>query len=62
MTRRKMLKHPTQNSHVIFDLAREMFFALPEFLNIGIRLLGVSATNLEQESYSQINLFNAIED
>ena len=62
MTRRKMLKHPTQNSHVIFDLAREMFLALPEFLNIGIRLLGVSATNLEQESYSQINLFNAIED
>ncbi|WP_201738249.1 MULTISPECIES: DNA polymerase IV [Lactobacillus] len=60
VTRRRMLKKATTDGHEIFAQARWLFQALPEFLERGIRLLGVSVTNLEQKQYQETNLFETL--
>lgn len=60
VTRRRMLKQATRNEKIIFQEARDLFLALPEFLDRGIRLLGVSTTNLEQTHYAEVNLFDTL--
>lgn len=60
VTRRKMLAHKTQDAQLIFSEARDLFQTLPEFLDHGIRLLGVSTTNLERESYQETSLFSTL--
>lgn len=60
VTRRKMLNKKTQDGQIIYQEARELFQKLPEFLEVGIRLLGVSATNLEEKSFEEINLFSTL--
>lgn len=60
VTRRKMLKHSTQDGNLIYAEARDLFSGLPEFLDQGIRLLGVSVTNLKQETFEETNLFSTL--
>lgn len=61
ITRRKTLIKSTFNSEVIYQEAKDIFLELPEFLNRGIRLLGISVTNLRTEEYEETNLFSTLE-
>ena len=61
ITRRRMLKSSTRDAHEIYQEAKDLFEELPEFLERGIRLLGVSVTSLEQEKYQETNLFSTLE-
>ncbi len=61
VTRRRMLKSSTRDAHEIYQEAKDLFEELPEFLEKGIRLLGVSVTSLEQEKYQETNLFSTLE-
>ncbi len=60
VTRRRMLRQKTQDEQLIYSEAKALFETLPEFLDQGIRLLGISATNLEQETYRETNLFSTL--
>lgn len=60
VTRRKMLQQNTQDGQVIFQEITELFQMLPEFINIGIRLLGISTTNLKKEHYQELTLFTTL--
>lgn len=60
VTRRKMLGQKTHDQNLIYEEASTLFHTLPEFLEHGIRLLGVSVTNLEQETYRETNLFSTL--
>lgn len=60
VTRRKMLTAATRDKEIIFNEAEKLFLELPEFLEKGIRLLGVSVTNLEQTHYQEVSLFDTL--
>ena len=60
VTRRRMIDKATRDEGIIFQEARDLFLDLPEFLEKGIRLLGVSVTNLEQIHYTEVNLFDTL--
>lgn len=56
MTKRMMLKRPTNNAIEIFQAGKELFSFVKKFLNDGIRLLGLTATNLEITKYEELKL------
>lgn len=60
ITRRQMLKKKTQNPAILYQEARTLFERESDFLSRGIRLLGVSVTDLEQERYEETNLFSTL--
>lgn len=60
VTRRRMLEEATRDEEVIFKEITKLFLELPEFLETGIRLLGVSATNLEETHYQEVSLFDTL--
>lgn len=60
VTRRKMLNDATRSGEVIFSEAENLFLELPEFLERGIRLLGVSVTDLRQIHYQEVSLFDTL--
>lgn len=61
VTRRRMLKRTTRDAYEIYQEVKALFEELPEFLEKGIRLLGVSVTSLQQEKYQETNLFSTLE-
>lgn len=58
ITRRKMLDKQTSNEWEFYQASRELFEQESEYLLNGIRLLGVSVTDLQSVHYEQINLFS----
>lgn len=58
ITRRSLLKGPTQEAEAIFAEGRELLMHVPEFLAAGTRLLGLSVTNLQAINYEEIDLFD----
>lgn len=60
ITRRRMLKKKTQDPRIIYQEARALLEREEDFVTRGIRLLGVSVTDLEQEIYEETNLFSTL--
>ena len=60
ITRRSLLTKKTKDENIIFSEAREILKSLTEILNRGVRLLGISVTNLEAETYQETNLFSTL--
>lgn len=60
VTRRKMLTKASLDSWDIYEQAKELLLQLPDFINRGVRLLGVSATNLQQQNYQETDLFSTL--
>lgn len=58
VTRQKMLEIKTQDPRIVFEEAKAIFKDLPDFLNDGLRLLGLSVTNLSFETYEETSLFS----
>ncbi|MFV4979505.1 DNA polymerase IV [Lactobacillus delbrueckii] len=56
ITRRQQIQ-PTSDPEVFYQLAKELLAREPEFLAEGIRLLGLSAGELEEKHYQEISLF-----
>ena len=56
ITRRQKVQ-PTCDPEVFYQLAKELLGREPEFLAEGIRLLGLSAGELEEKHYQEISLF-----
>ena len=57
-TKRRKLPHPTDDQLDFYDVAKSLFDSTNGFLEKGIRLLGVTATDFEKENYQPINLFD----
>lgn len=57
ITRRQKLAKPSQDPDLFYQVAKELLDKEPEFVEEGIRLLGVSAGELEAGRYQEINLF-----
>lgn len=57
LTRRRMLKLPTQDGLEIYQEVSQIFETVDKFLMRGIRLLGVSLTNLQDQVYQETSLF-----
>lgn len=55
-TKRQMLANPTQDTMKIFEVAKEIFNSLPQYTMSGIRLLGVSVSDLKPSSYQELTL------
>lgn len=55
-TKRKMLDNSTQDKMQIFEVAKDIFDSLPQYTISGIRLLGVSVSDLKPSSYEEITL------
>lgn len=56
ITKRKTLAKPTQDVNVIYAAGVALFDDFPEFLDQGIRLLGLSATNFVEDQVEEITL------
>ena len=57
-TKRRKLSKPSDDHLDFYEVARELFESTHGFLEDGIRLLGVTATDFEKENYQTINLFD----
>ena len=57
-TKRRKLSKPSDDHLDFYEVARELFESTHGFLEDGIRLLGVTATDFEKENYQVINLFD----
>ncbi len=56
VTKRQMLEQPTQEASQIAKVARHLLHQIPNFLDQGIRLLGISATHLQKMGYLEVPL------
>ena len=57
-TKRRKLSKPSDDHLDFYEVARELFESTHGFLEDGIRLLGVTATDFKKENYQAINLFD----
>ncbi|WP_308555865.1 DNA polymerase IV [uncultured Lactobacillus sp.] len=57
VTKRRKLTKPSDDKFDFYEIARELFESTHGFLEDGIRLLGVTATDFKKENYQAINLF-----
>ena len=58
VTKRRKLAKPSDDRFDFYEVARELFESTHGFLEDGIRLLGVTATDFKKENYQAINLFD----
>ena len=58
VTKRRKLVKPSDDRFDFYEVARELFESTHGFLEDGIRLLGVTATDFKKENYQAINLFD----
>ncbi|QNQ81461.1 DNA polymerase IV [Lactobacillus sp. PV034] len=56
VTKRSKLTKPTNDAIEIFQTAKELFKSVDNFLTQGIRLLGLSTTDLQTNQYEEISL------
>ena len=56
ITKRQKLPQATNNGIEIYQAAKELFSQVNDFLNQGIRLLGLSVTDLQVSNYEEISL------
>ncbi|MBP2058566.1 DNA polymerase-4 [Lactobacillus colini] len=56
ITKRQKLDQPTNQALEIFLAGKELYSQVPNFLEDGIRLLGLTATNLESKNYEEVPL------
>lgn len=58
VTKRKKLLRPSNSQYDFYDAASELFDKTSNFLEQGIRLLGVTATDFDKKDYQTIRLFD----
>lgn len=58
VTKRRKLTKPSDDKFDFYEIAGELFESTHGFLEDGIRLLGVTATDFKNENYQAINLFD----
>lgn len=58
VTKRRKLTKPSDDKFDFYEVARELFESCHVFLEDGIRLLGVTATDFKKENYQAISLFD----
>ena len=56
VTKRSKLPEPTNDALEIYQTAKELFASVDNFLTQGIRLLGLSTTDLQTSRYEEISL------
>lgn len=56
VTKRSKLPHPTNEAIEIYQTAKELFSSVNSFLKEGIRLLGLSTTDLQTNQYEEMSL------
>jgi len=57
VTKRRKLEHATNNPLELYDAAKDLFEPISSsFLNDGIRLLGVTATDFTEADYENMDL------
>ena len=58
VTKRRKLTKPSNSQYDFYDSARDLFDKASNFLEKGIRLIGVTVTDFKQDEYQAINLFD----
>ena len=56
VTKRQKLDRPTNQAIEIFQAGKELYNKAPDFLEEGIRLLGITGTDLKNKNYEEVTL------
>lgn len=56
VTKRQKLSQPTNQAIELFQAGKELFTKVTHFLNDGIRLLGITGTDLKSKNYEEVSL------
>lgn len=56
ITKRQKLNKPTREAIEIFQTGKELYNKVPNFLEDGIRLLGITGTDLKDKNYEEVTL------
>lgn len=62
VTKRQKLEKPTNDAIEIFQAGKELYNKAPDFLEDGIRLLGITGTDLKNKNYEEVTLELFTED
>lgn len=62
VTKRQKLEKPTNEAIEIFQAGKELYNKAPDFLEDGIRLLGITGTDLKNKNYEEVTLELFTED
>lgn len=57
VTKRKKLNQASQDPQTFYQEGRQLLASFPQFFNQGVRLLGLTVTDLTPSSYQEVDLF-----